>query len=58
MKHKIVATNFAAFSALFDNLLKRLEQTKQTITKAEFRWDNDTYKGFRAKVWTKEDGEK
>ena len=52
MKHKISAIDYAEFNVLFDGLLERLKQTNQTITKAEFRWDNDTYEGFRAKVWS------
>lgn len=54
MKHKIVASSYSAFSALFDGLVDRLKQTDQEIVKAQFSWDNDLHKGFWAKVWTRE----
>ena len=57
MKHKVIASNYGAFTTLFDGLVERLNQTKQVIVKAKFSWDNDLHKGFWAKVWTKGEDE-
>lgn len=56
MKHKIQASSYGAFSTLYDGLMARLKQTNQVIVKSEFCLDNDSHKGFRAKVWTKKGG--
>lgn len=57
MKHKVIASSHASFAMLFDDLVRRLEQTKQVIVKARFSWDNDLHKGFQAKIWTKGEDE-
>ena len=50
MKHKIMAIDPAAFNALFDNLIRRLEQVGEKIVKVKF--NNDVSEGYRATVWT------
>lgn len=57
MKHKIVASNLSAFNVMFDDFLKRCEEVGEKIAKAQFNWDNDLHKGYRAKVWTKRESE-
>lgn len=54
MKHKVIASSYSSFTTLFDELLRRLSQTNQTVVKSKFYWDNDSHKGFMAKLWTKE----
>lgn len=57
MKHKVIASNLAAFNTLFDDLIRRLEQVGEKIVKTRFTWDNDLHKGYCAKVWTKRESE-
>lgn len=53
MKHKIKAHVFSEFSALFDALVKRLDQTGEKIVRSKFVFDDmNAFVSFRATVWT------
>ncbi len=53
MKHKIKAHVFSEFSALFDALVKRLDQTGEKIVRSKFVFDAmSAFVSFRATVWT------
>lgn len=53
MKHKIKTRVFSEFSALFDALVKRLDQTGEKIVRSKFVFDDmNAFVSFRATVWT------
>jgi hypothetical protein len=57
-KHKLVASNYHEFSALFEELMKDLDRCGEKVVKSVFKWDNDAYKGYVAKLWTVSSKEK
>jgi len=57
MKHKIIASNLAAFDVVFDSFLERCKQTNEHIVRAKYQFNEDHGpEGYRATVWTKQGG--
>ena len=55
-RHKMVASDLFKFEQMLGKMMENFEQCGEKVCKIRISWDDDSYKGYRAKIWTRREG--